>query len=58
MKLQTLIITLVSFIFVSLAAHNDMISQPFALLLFGLGFIALIRQYKNEENELLTLLFK
>ncbi len=58
MKSHTLLITLVSFILLSLATHNDIISQPFALLLFGLGFIALIRKYKNEENELLTLLFK
>jgi len=55
MKAQILLMTLVP---VVLASYLEMISQPFALLAFGIGFIVLIRQYKSEENKFLTLLFK
>ncbi|GEM_PF-2362557 len=58
MKTQTLLMTLASFILVGMASYLEMIPQPFTLLAFGIGFIVLIRQYKSEENEFLTLLFK
>ena len=58
MKIQSVLIALFSFVLISLVLYTKMISQPVALLLMGVGFIVLIRHFKDEENELLTHLFK
>ncbi len=58
MKIQSVLIAAFSFVLISLVLYTKMISQPVTLLLMGGGFIALIRHFKDEENEFLIQLFK
>lgn len=58
MNVQSLLMAVISFVLVILALYAEMIPQPVVLLLLGVGFVAFIRHFKEQENEFLTHLFK